>query len=110
MNTSTRAATGGALRGTHPPSPLIQLFAPNAVAFSLRLISPPGSLVVLEPVIIVRRPPEAPREGSGDVAVATRQRMEEPADSGEVRIWDNELQLNLNLFSVLLVHWKPSLC
>lgn len=43
--------------------------------------------MVLELVIIARRPQEAPLEGLEDVEVATRQDMEEPVALEEVRIW-----------------------
>ena len=42
--------------------------------------------MVLEHVIIARRPPEATPEGLEDVEVATRQDTEETADLEEVRI------------------------
>ncbi len=44
-----------------------------------------GSLVVLEPVIIARRPQEATLEGLVDVEVVTRQDMEEPVALEEVK-------------------------
>lgn len=103
MNTSIRAATEDALRGVHTSylckclcvlsqyecqTKLIYFLV--QCVFEMYSISPQGSLVVLEHVIIARRPQEAVLDLE-DVEVAIRQDMEEPVALEGVRIWTSNV-------------------
>ena len=125
MNTSTRAATEDALRGIHPHclwllrkicvfflcllsfigpiKCLAQCSEVHCLIWTIDMIFPPDSPVVLEHVIIARRLQEAMLEGLADVAVATRQDMAETEALEEVRMWSVDIQCLWKVFPLSIV-------